>query len=134
MKKRIDVMDKLQNETYALMNIPINTLFQGVAAVHPHAYPVFKAFIEAYPNDHFRACMKEALANGQKSGIISKFREVKYKAEIQQCIALCEQKIQETIEYYKKKFEWAEEIKQTSRENLIRERELHEAELNKVTQ
>lgn len=93
MKKRIDVMDKLQKETYALINIPIDTLFQGVAAIHPHAYPVFKAFIEAYPRDHFRACMKEALANGQKSGIISKFREVKYKAEIQQCIAICEQKI-----------------------------------------
>jgi hypothetical protein len=109
-------------------------VFSGVAAVHPHAYPVFKAFVEAYPRDHFRACMKESLANGQKSGIISKFREVKYKAEVQQCIALCEQKTVETVEYYRKKLEWAEDIKHTSRDNMIREREINEAELNKITQ
>lgn len=82
MKKRIEVIDKLQSETYALVNIPLATIFEGVANIHVHAYPVFKAFMEAYPRDHFRACMKEALANGQKSGIISKFREVKYKAEV----------------------------------------------------
>ena len=134
MKKRIEVMDKLQNETYALVNIPLETVFSGVAAIHPHAYPVFKAFIEAYPKDHFRACMKESLANGQKSGIISKFREVKYKTEIDQFISQCQQKIAETVEYYRKKLEWAEEIKQTSRENMIREREIHEAELNRITQ
>ena len=78
--------------------------------------------------------MKESLANGQKSGIISKFREVKYKTEIDQFISQCQQKIAETVEYYRKKLEWAEEIKQTSRENMIREREIHEAELNRITQ
>lgn len=90
--------------------------------------------MDAYPIDHFRSCMKEALANGQKSGIVSKFKEVKYKAEIRQCITICEQKISDSIEFYRKKFEWAEEIKQNNRENLIKEREAHERELNKITQ
>jgi len=64
MKRRIEVMDKLQKETYALVNIPMETIFAGVAVIYPHAYPVFKSFVEAYPPDHFRACMKEFLANG----------------------------------------------------------------------
>ena len=64
---------------------------------------------------------------------MSKFREIKYKAEIQTCVESCQKKVEETIEYYRKKLEWAEEIKQTCRENLIREREQHEAELNKIT-
>ena len=76
--------------------------------------------------------MKEAIQNGQRSGIISKFREQKYKVEITECIRVNDQKLADTIEYYRKKFEWAEEIKTTCREQIVKEREGHEQELNRV--
>lgn len=88
MKKKIEILDKLQSETLPLMNMKIETLFKGIAAIHYHAFPVFKALLDAYPKDHFRLCMKEALQGGQRSGIISKFREQKYKVEITECIRL----------------------------------------------
>ena len=60
-KKQLEIFNALQPETFQLLHIPIDDLFKAIRVVHPRAYPVFRSLIKAYPKDHFRSCMQEAV-------------------------------------------------------------------------
>lgn len=45
------------------MEIKIEDLFKSIRVIHPRAYKVMRALLNAYPPGHFKACMQEAIGN-----------------------------------------------------------------------
>jgi hypothetical protein len=57
------MLNSLKPETFDIARIQIDDLFASIRVIHPKAYTVLKSLLKAYPNDHFRSCMLEAVGS-----------------------------------------------------------------------
>ena len=59
--KQLKIYQGLTPATFSLKDIPIDDLFQAVAVIHPRAYQLMKSLLQAYPQNHFKVPMQEAI-------------------------------------------------------------------------
>ena len=62
-QKKIDLYRRLIPDQYALVEMPLDEIMSCVAKIEDHAYTVWKAFLKAYPKNHFSTLILEYAEN-----------------------------------------------------------------------
>jgi hypothetical protein len=76
-----------------VLKVPIDDLFKAVRVVHPKAYLVLRSLIKAYPKDHFKACMQEAVG----MDLISHETKRQLKEAVEFAVNECNKKLVDKI-------------------------------------